>query len=330
MNRSFIFVVLITVIAGGLWAESEWVVNKEDIKIPEGYEEAWSNRFDNDEIFYKMMQLGRGVSKGDRLVFEVNAAKYWGTSKTLLSGEALELGPIKQDDGSWAIVFFSLEKYPMDSGDKGEIVVIFPELPMEMKIFKVLYKGYLFARYEGIWHGRISLGLAGEEKFPVLIADQLALEKVVFSVQSFKHKESKTIEKFLNDEYELFTHYKESKNFGDDYTGAIHYFIPGDSYNIRDTTQEWSFYIDNSLCIANRETIGRFEYKYSLGKERGIKTLFVMSNNWELGEPLDGMIVFKLRYEVEDNDYYITINEEGKAEAKAIIGKLHFLAHTKK
>ena len=166
MKRRVFLMVLMTAIALSVWAENEWVENEEDIKIPEGYEKAWETYIDNDEIFYKMMQLGRGVSKGDKIAFYATVHFYLGL-----------IVPVQQSDNSWAIVFYTLENF------KGSIIVLFPEIPIEMKI-DATQKGFLFARYEG----------AGIGEVPILIGDQLSLEKDVFSSQSFEYGKDINIE----------------------------------------------------------------------------------------------------------------------------------------
>ncbi len=46
---------------------AEWV-EEDNLIPPPGYEEAWKQKEQYDEIFYRMMQLGRGIVNGDKIV----------------------------------------------------------------------------------------------------------------------------------------------------------------------------------------------------------------------------------------------------------------------
>ena len=62
---------LMFVIVFMVFPEELFHFDLDEIEIPKGYEKAWKNRFDEDEVFYRMMQLQRGVQPGEKIVIAV-------------------------------------------------------------------------------------------------------------------------------------------------------------------------------------------------------------------------------------------------------------------
>ena len=87
-------VTLLMMISIGTYAD--WVSVEDFVEtIPHEYVQAWNERNEYDEVFYKMMQLKRGIAKDDRVV---------------IMGKSSGI-PAKQDDGNWAVIFNTLDAY---------------------------------------------------------------------------------------------------------------------------------------------------------------------------------------------------------------------------
>ena len=109
---------LLFVIAFLVFPKEIFYFHLDEIEIPKGYEKTWENRFDEDEVLYRMMQLQRGVRPGDKIVLSVEI-QYLGPSshKTL---------PIRHIiTNSWLMVFITLD--PSVHSTDGKIITIFPE-----------------------------------------------------------------------------------------------------------------------------------------------------------------------------------------------------------
>ena len=154
------------------WMEPVELVNN----IPEGYDKKSFMGDAYDEMFYRMMQLGRGVFKGDRLVFE-------GVTETQ---------PNQIEDGKWLISMKTLiGPYDIDYSD-GEVLLILSEMPEELLKNEGARRVYcwVFARYEGVKTPEYS----SEETLPVLICERIAIVKSIIDVQTFEYDEDINLE----------------------------------------------------------------------------------------------------------------------------------------
>ena len=145
-----------------IFAFTEWVEKIEEV-IPSGYEDAWKGFSKYDEIVYKMLQLGRGFKKGDKVVLYVEIPSY---------------NIHKNNDKSCTTLAktFGVDKYGNYLTIKGGFVFIFfSDLPKEFEK-NVHNRGYVFARYGGV---------SKKEDTPLFICDRIALRKEIFDVQTY-------------------------------------------------------------------------------------------------------------------------------------------------
>ena len=145
-----------------------------------------------------MMQLGRGVFKGDKIAVFVTCSFNPYASPPVTAK--------RQNDGTWVVALSTLRRKLVDfewvdTKDPGMILVVFSELPVEMEITEsgrirsAAGIGYLFARYEGVHKWEDTSGLIPEKyQWPILIGDQLNLEKFAFSTQTFEYEKDINIQ----------------------------------------------------------------------------------------------------------------------------------------
>ena len=165
-------VLVIVLMVVPVWGFAEWIAPEEfsGSAISLGYEKAWKERNQYDDVFYKMMQLGRGIESGDKIVL-------LGASRTK---------PVKQDKEYWAYIFHPIESSISDRLEKGAVIAILRELPSGFERETEL-SGFIFARYVGVIEGY------GGDKVPLLVCDKIALVRQVIDAQAFEYDEEVSI-----------------------------------------------------------------------------------------------------------------------------------------
>jgi len=156
---SVILVLLFIIIPGIITSQSSLIREKADIPIPEGYETAWENIIENDEVFYRMMQLERGVKIEDRIVIDVEISDP-------------PIGIVQKDGSVVMIVNIKAGKQYKPI----YIIVSTWDDSLSSMIAFEWFPAILFARYIGVTSREI----------PILFADQLAYEVMAFDVETYK------------------------------------------------------------------------------------------------------------------------------------------------
>ncbi len=121
-----------------------------------------------------MMQLGRGVTKGEKFI---------------LFGHAYSQ-PKRLDNGNWVATLYTLKndysianKLTLDNS-----MLIFSELPVELSSIENENRiaiCIVFARYKGAKFFEVDLGT--EIPIPIFIVDQILIDKTVYDLQTFEY-----------------------------------------------------------------------------------------------------------------------------------------------